>query len=508
MVFELAYQSGRPPWDIGRAQPSLARLAAEGSIAGRVVDLGCGTGENALYLASRGLEVTGVDSAPTAIARAQAKAAERDVRAEFVLADALEFLESGRSFDVAIDSGFFHVLSDSDRIRFELGLRSSIRPGGRYFMLCFSDRQPGSAGPRRVSQPELRATFTKGWKVDSIVEERFATQDPDGEPLAPRAWLVSLTRLEVAGQTELKQAAARPEAQAIAPSDAPAKAGESSVREASRTSLAAAGMRSAHLILDDPPHILDDPMAVQLLGPAIARVIHEEADRYRTPVSRAIRADVLVRSRYAEERLKDAMRHGLRQYVILGAGLDTFAYRQPEWALDLAIFEVDHPASQLDKRRRLRRAGIEEPSNLRFVEADLEADALTPRLEAAGLDIARPAFVACLGVLIYLSEAAADAIFATTADLPAGSRFVFNFSRPDESTAGPPGPGTAAAHVGGMGEPWRTRFEPAELSSRLRAAGFRSVVLLSAQDINERYLRGRNDGLRAPSRVVLAEATV
>jgi O-methyltransferase involved in polyketide biosynthesis len=120
----------------------------------------------------------------------------------------------------------------------------------------------------------------------------------------------------------------------------------------------------------------------------------------------------------------------------------------------------------------------------------------------------RPAFVACLGVLIYLSEGAADAIFAMAAKLPAGSEFVFTFSRPDASTAGPPTPGSATSRVAAAGEPWRSRFEPDVVVAQLRAAGFRSVSLLYAGEVTERYLRERTDGLRAPARVLIADATL
>lgn len=194
MGFESAYRNGEPPWDIGQPQPAFKRLAEQGAIAGSVIDVGCGTGENALFLAGLGLEVTGLDAAPTAIARAREKAIARGLAATFIVGDALDLAAVSSSFDVAVDSGLFHVFSDADRLRYARGLQEVLRPGGRYFVLCFSDMQPGTMGPRLVSQAELRATFAEGWRVDSIVAERFATSDGFLEPDGPHAWLASLTR--------------------------------------------------------------------------------------------------------------------------------------------------------------------------------------------------------------------------------------------------------------------------------------------------------------------------
>jgi SAM-dependent methyltransferase len=191
MTFEAAYQSGVPPWDIGRPQPAIVRLAEEGLIAGDVIDLGCGTGENALYLASRSVAVVGVDAAPTAVARADEKARLRGSGATFLVADALALEMLERTFDVAIDCGLFHTFSDADRVRFERSVQRTLRPGGRYVLLCFSDNQPGDFGPRRVTQAEIRGTFATGWTVDSIVAERFAAQLPGG---GAEAWLALLTR--------------------------------------------------------------------------------------------------------------------------------------------------------------------------------------------------------------------------------------------------------------------------------------------------------------------------
>jgi SAM-dependent methyltransferase len=191
MGWEGAYRNGTPPWDIGRAQPAIVRIADEGLIAGNVIDVGCGTGENALHLASRGLAVVGLDGAPTAIARAQEKARLRRSSATFVVGDALALGTLGRTFDTAIDCGLFHTFSDADRVRFERSLHDTLRAGGRYVLLCFSELEPGDFGPRRVTHAEIRGTFENGWTVDSIVAEQFAARLPGG---GANAWLVTLTR--------------------------------------------------------------------------------------------------------------------------------------------------------------------------------------------------------------------------------------------------------------------------------------------------------------------------
>ena len=191
MGFEGAYRNGIPPWDIGRAQPAIVRAADEGLIAGAVIDVGCGTGENALHLASRGLAVVGVDGAPTAIARAQEKARLRRSSATFVVGDALALGTLGRAFDTAVDCGLFHTFSDADRVRFERSLHGTLRAGARYVLLCFSELEADDRGPHRVTHAEIRSTFATGWTIDSIVAERFAARLPGG---GAHAWLATLTR--------------------------------------------------------------------------------------------------------------------------------------------------------------------------------------------------------------------------------------------------------------------------------------------------------------------------
>jgi SAM-dependent methyltransferase len=189
--FEEAYLS-LPPWDIGRPQGEIIRLAEEGEIPGTVLDAGCGTGENALFLAGRGHEVTGIDAAGTAIRKAKEKSRERRVSTVFLEWDALEISRLGNRFDTVIDCGLFHVFSDEERPLYVEGLRSVLVPGGIFRMLCFSEMEPGDWGPRRVTQQEIREAFGRGWKVASIREARFETNlGPEG----CRAWLSSITLL-------------------------------------------------------------------------------------------------------------------------------------------------------------------------------------------------------------------------------------------------------------------------------------------------------------------------
>ena len=187
--FESSYH-GTPPWDIGRPQPAIVRLAETGRITGSVLDVGCGTGENVLYLAERGFVAMGIDGAPTAIRKARAKAKKRRLTVRFEIADALD-LSLEPQFDTVIDSGLFHVFSDEERPRFRDSLGGVVRPGGTYFLMCFSEREPGDWGPRRVTQAEIRSVFHTGWRVNSIEPSAFETNIGDAQ-----AWIASISRLE------------------------------------------------------------------------------------------------------------------------------------------------------------------------------------------------------------------------------------------------------------------------------------------------------------------------
>jgi cyclopropane fatty-acyl-phospholipid synthase-like methyltransferase len=191
-----AYAASAPaPWDIGRPQPAFVRLAEQGLLAGRVLDSGCGTGEQTLLAAAHGADAMGVDVSGRAIQRARDKAAERGLRARFEVADALHLGDLGLTFDVIIDSGVFHVFDDANRARYVASLASALHPGGYCYLMCFSDRQPGTCGPRRVRQDELRAAFRPGWTIVSIEAAAFDLNRAGlGIPSA-QAWLAVIERI-------------------------------------------------------------------------------------------------------------------------------------------------------------------------------------------------------------------------------------------------------------------------------------------------------------------------
>ena len=183
-----------PPWDLGRPQPAFVRLADRGLLTGQLLDVGCGTGEQTLLAASSGAEALGVDFSPLALQQARAKAAARGIpRARFEVADALNLAELGLTFDTVIDSGLFHVFDDDNRSRYVTSLASVLRPGGHLYLMCFSDRQPGDSGPRRVTQDELRAAFGDGWAVIAIEPDIFEV-NPTFGTVTVQAWLATISR--------------------------------------------------------------------------------------------------------------------------------------------------------------------------------------------------------------------------------------------------------------------------------------------------------------------------
>jgi methyltransferase (TIGR00027 family) len=280
-------------------------------------------------------------------------------------------------------------------------------------------------------------------------------------------------------------------------------------RKPSDTAALTAMLRAAHQIIDDEPRIVDDPIAVGLVENATRERIAAQRAALLSPGLMIPRAAALLRSRYAEDLLAQAVERGVDQFVILGAGLDTFAYRQPGFARGLQIYELDHPATQAWKRERLSAAGIAVPDNLRWAPIDFEQQTLAAGLEEAGFDTSRPAFFSWLGVTQYLTLPAIDATLKVVAALPSPSTIVLSFMLPDVDL---PSEEAAAAHAvakdaATTGEPWLTRIRPQELAPRLAQLGFREVVHLTPQEANARYFAGRRDGLRAPHVAQLISAT-
>jgi SAM-dependent methyltransferase len=194
-TFESIY-ARKPPWDIGRPQRVFVEVADR--VMGAVLDAGCGTGENALFFAERGHTVLGIDFLEGPIQEARRKAQERGLSAEFLQKDALALKDLDRQFDTAIDSGLFHVFSDEDRARYVAGLAQVTRPGGLVFLICFSEEEPGSQGPRRVTEPEIRDAFASGWDVEEITPATYEIR-PDLEGISfseggAKAWFAAIRR--------------------------------------------------------------------------------------------------------------------------------------------------------------------------------------------------------------------------------------------------------------------------------------------------------------------------
>lgn len=264
-------------------------------------------------------------------------------------------------------------------------------------------------------------------------------------------------------------------------------------------------MRAYHQLFDPEPRVLDDPIVLRLLGEdGIARV-RAERERFEHPLARGLRAHVVLRSRFAEDSLRDAVARGIEQYVLLGAGMDTFAYRQPEWARSIEIIEVDHPASQTVKREQLAAAGIDISENVHYAGIDFEHESLADGLRRCGVDFTKRTFFSWLGVTMYLTREAIEAVLRTVAAFPRGSEIVLTFAQPRDEREGGAKFSDAAASVG---EPWLSYFTPAEIDVLLRATGFAEVEFLTREESVRRYFGDRPDGLPAPRRVSIARATL
>jgi methyltransferase (TIGR00027 family) len=268
----------------------------------------------------------------------------------------------------------------------------------------------------------------------------------------------------------------------------------------SKTAQRVAMRRAAHQLLDDPK-VFDDPVAVRIIGKEDASALQDDPRQFEaTPLSSYLRAFVAARSRCAEDEVALAVRRGVRQYVILGAGLDTFAYRNPHPHV-LHVFEVDHPTTQTWKRTRLDEVGIALPDNLTFAPVDFETQTIEEGLRGAGYDPGKSAFFSWRGVTEYLSAEAVMATLRFVASAPMGSAVVFDYMlSPSLLTPAQRSRFDALAQrVALAGEPWQTFFDPGLLTRDLRAMGFGYVEDNGPEEINARYFKNRKDGLRVGS---------
>jgi methyltransferase (TIGR00027 family) len=261
----------------------------------------------------------------------------------------------------------------------------------------------------------------------------------------------------------------------------------------SRTAQRVAIRRAAHQLLDHPK-VLDDPLALRIIGREAAEELRSNPKEHPA-FSRAFRAFMAVRSRYAEDELAQAVAQGVRQYIVLGAGLDTFAYRNPH--SNLHVFEVDHPATQEWKRQQLQETSIPIPPSLTFVPIDFERQTLEAELKRARLNFDSPAFFSWLGVTPYLTREACMSTLSLIAKMPAGSGVVFDFALdPSLLNAGQRQALDALAkRVASVGEPFQLFFDPTKLQSDLKSLGFHRTEFLQGAQINERYFKDRADGL-------------
>lgn len=279
----------------------------------------------------------------------------------------------------------------------------------------------------------------------------------------------------------------------------------------SRTALGAAAYRAAHQILDRPV-VFADPLAIAILGDdgdgaaALARQLDpDEAQSWRR-----MRAFIAARSRLTEEALGEATASGVDQFVVLGAGLDTFAYRNP-YSPRLAVFEVDHPATQAFKRAQLKAAGIDVPPSLTFVPVDFQRESLLTALRTAGFRREKPALFSWLGTTMYLDR---DGVLATLAAVARGAgpgtKLIFDYVRPPTSVDAPVRPRYQALieRLAAIGEPWRSFFDPHELDAALRGAGFTEIRDWDQAALNARYFAGRADGLEVGPTAHLIEAWI
>lgn len=265
----------------------------------------------------------------------------------------------------------------------------------------------------------------------------------------------------------------------------------------SQSAVRVAIARAVHQLLDDPI-VFEDSLAFSVLGHQTEEFVRNDPFQFNDPPARTMRAAIVARSRLAEDELQKAVNNGVKQYVVLGAGLDTFCMRNPYQADGLRVFEIDHPAMQEHKRQVIRQASITMPDSTVFVPVDFESDSLAEKLREAGFRVDEPAYFSWLGVTVYLSNAAVLETLSFVAKLPKRSGITFDYRlpvsllNPIEKMMEELG----AAAFAALGEPWVSAFEPAELQQKLIDAGFTETAHFGPTELNTKFFQKRKDGLQ------------
>ena len=278
--------------------------------------------------------------------------------------------------------------------------------------------------------------------------------------------------------------------------------------EPSRSALTVASLRAVHQLLDEPL-VFPDRIALPLLGASAEAALRDDPFVLNDPMSRGLRAALVVRSRFVEDELSRCVAAGVRQYVLLGAGLDTFAYRNPCRDEGLRVFEVDHPGTQRWKQQLLAEAGIDVPASLAFVPVDLERDDLAAALRQSGFRADQATCVSWMGVTMYLTADAVLKTLSTVAGFAAGTCLCFDYRvpaamlNPIERVINE----FIEQQIAALGEPWLSTFDPTQLQRQLLELGFSSAESATPEDLNERYFARRKDGLRTGGGVRIMCAT-
>lgn len=272
----------------------------------------------------------------------------------------------------------------------------------------------------------------------------------------------------------------------------------------SRSALRVATLRAVHQLLDEPI-VFDDPLALPILGRQLAATVSDDPFQYNDPLARGLRGALVARSKYAEDGLRAAVEDGVRQYVVLGAGLDTFAYRNPYADQGVQVYEVDHPSTQEWKKALLHEAGIAIPETMTFAAVDFEKKTLADGLREAGFRFDQPAYFSWLGVTMYLTHDAIFDILRFVASLPKSSAITFDYSlqrsmlNPIERVVSE----FVGQQIANLGEPWISFFDPVVLEDDVKKAGFSTIENLGSNELNPRYFFRRKDGLRTGGSVRL-----